>query len=294
MIDPELKLWVEANTTFPNTMVDRITPVTEAEHIELVARDYMVNDGWPVIAEDFSQWVIESNFCNEMPGWDKVGALVVEDVKPYEFMKLRLLNGGHSCLSYMSVLCGYNYVDDAMADPLITGFISEFFKEIAPTLLPVPGVDTEVYQTKLIERFGNPYIKDRLTRLAEDGSKKMPNTLKEGVIELVEKGMRTKIIALANAAWIRFMLGTGPIWGEVILGIKDPAADVLRDLANEALSGVDSGEEPKPEKFMELVYGHEVVELEGFMAEVKDSLRSIVVHGPMVTLETVMASVRAS
>ncbi|CAN0184195.1 unnamed protein product, partial [Hapterophycus canaliculatus] len=71
-VSPELREWVETNTTFPNTMVDRITPMTEAEHIELVARDYMVKDGWPVIAEDFSQWVVEDNFCNGMPAWDKV------------------------------------------------------------------------------------------------------------------------------------------------------------------------------------------------------------------------------
>ncbi|CAM9946560.1 unnamed protein product [Ectocarpus sp. 12 AP-2014] len=293
-VSPELREWVEANTTFPNTMVDRITPMTEAEHIELVARDYMVNDAWPVIAEDFSQWVIEDNFCDGMPAWDKVGGLVVKDVKPYEFMKLRLLNGGHSCLSYISVLCGYSYVDDAMADPQISGFISAFFQEIAPTLLPVPGVDTKTYQAKLVERFGNPYIKDRLTRLAEDGSKKMPNTLKEAVIELREKGLSTKVIALANAAWIRYMTGKGPIWGDVIQGIKDPLAAELQDLAEEAINGVDTGAEPKPEKYIELVFGQEIVELEGFMEEIKDCLKSIVNKGAPVTLEEVMASVTAA
>ncbi|CAM9937611.1 unnamed protein product, partial [Hapterophycus canaliculatus] len=223
----------------------------------------------------------------------QVGALVVKDVKPYEFMKLRLLNGGHSCLSYISVLCGYNYVDDAMADPLIAGFISEYFEEIAPTLLPVPGVDTKTYQKKLVERFGNPYIKDKLTRLAEDGSKKMPNTLKEAVLELRERGLPTKVVALANAAWIRYMTGKGPIWGDVIQGIKDPLAAELRDLAEEALDGVDSGAEPKPEKYIELVFGPEIVELEGFMEEIKDCLTSIVNKGAPVTLEEVMASVTA-
>lgn len=38
----------------------------------IVIRDYMVNDGWPVIAEDYSQWVVEDNFCDGMPAWDKV------------------------------------------------------------------------------------------------------------------------------------------------------------------------------------------------------------------------------
>ncbi|CAM9266229.1 unnamed protein product, partial [Choristocarpus tenellus] len=207
LVDPELRIWVEKNTTFPNTMVDRITPMTEQEHIEIVARDYCVCDKWPVIAEDFKQWVIEDKFCNGVPDWDKVGALMVKDVKPYEFMKLRLLNGGHSSLSYISVLCGYNYVDDAMSDPLISGFVKSFFNEMSPTLLPVPGVDTDDYQVKLIERFGNPYIKDKLKRLAEDGSKKMANTMKEGVIELSERGMSYTVIALANAAWIKYMSG---------------------------------------------------------------------------------------
>lgn len=290
LVSAELRSWVETNTTFPNTMVDRITPMTEVEHIELVARDYMVKDGWPVIAEDFKQWVVEGNFVDGMPAWDKVGALVVDDVKPYEFMKLRLLNGGHSCLSYMSVLCGYNYVDDAMADPLISNFISSFFSEISPTLLPVPGVDTITYQKKLVERFGNPYIKDKLTRLAEDGSKKMPNTLKEGVIELTAKGLPTTVIALSNAAWIRFMTGELET-GFPIVGIKDPAAATLQELAFIAVSGVVDGREPTPDEFMELVFGAEILELEGFMGQVKDHLRSICQKGAKATLEAVMASI---
>ncbi|CAM9340214.1 unnamed protein product, partial [Discosporangium mesarthrocarpum] len=269
LISPELRAWVGENTTFPNTMVDRITPMTEMDHIEILARDYMLHDAWPVIAEDFSQWVIEDNFCNGAPEWDKAGALFVKDVTPYEFMKLRLLNGGHSSISYISVLCGYNYVDDAMADPLITKFVRGFFDEMAVTLLPVPGVDITAYQQKLVERFGNPYIKDKLTRLAEDGSKKMSNTMREGVIELHERQLPYSVIALANAAWIKFMSGEG-CNGEPIVGIKDPAADTLKALALEALEGVAEGTQaPKPEKYMEEVFGSELVALEGFMDTLK-------------------------
>jgi mannitol 2-dehydrogenase len=90
----------------------------------------MVIDKWPVIAEDFRQWVIEDKFCNGRPDWDEVGALFVKDVKPYEFMKLRLLNGGHSALSYTSYLCGFHYVDDAMNDVTIRSFISSYFCEV--------------------------------------------------------------------------------------------------------------------------------------------------------------------
>ncbi|CAM9645157.1 unnamed protein product, partial [Chrysoparadoxa australica] len=276
----ELHAWVSTHTTFPNTMVDRITPVTEEEHIDIVARDYYIKDGWPVIAEDFKQWVVEDNFVCGHPPWDKVGALIVEDVKPYEFMKLRLLNGGHSALSYISSLCGYAYVDDAMADPLISDFVMSYFNEMKCTLLPIPGVDTEDYMQKLIDRFSNPYIKDRCDRLAVDGSKKMQNTMRDGVVELTAKGLPTTIIALANAAWIRYMSSHDPVlslpWQGNSIVLNDPVKDELCELAKEAIS---EPEKPAPERFLHFIHGPQLMECAGFVEQVKQHLISLLSLG---------------
>ncbi|CAM9198775.1 unnamed protein product [Phaeothamnion confervicola] len=285
LVDPDLRRWVEGNTTFPNTMVDRITPVTEQEHIDILARDYMVRDGWPVIAEDFSQWVVEDNFCFGCPDWDQVGALLVKDVRPYEFMKLRLLNGGHSALSFMGLMCGYHYVDDAMADPSICSFVQAFFGEVERTLRPVPGVDLSAYQRKLVERFSNPYIKDKLARLAEDGSQKVLNTMRDAIAELTKQGQPTTVLALANAAFVRYMVGEDE--DGLLFTIKDPQATRLGELAREATA---DKENPGPEKFLQAIFGAEITALEHFVKQVRDHLRRILKQGTKAALEETIAA----
>mmetsp|Transcript_7696 Transcript_7696/g.11583 ORF Transcript_7696/g.11583 Transcript_7696/m.11583 type:complete len:659 (+) Transcript_7696:58-2034(+) len=281
-IDPSLKFWILENTCFPNTMVDRITPVTDQEHKDILARDHLILDGWPVIAEDFSQWIIENSFSDGCPEWDKVGALIVNDVQPYEFMKLRLLNGGHSALSYIGLLSGYHYVDDAMSDPLVSLYISSFFNEMLPTLLPVPGVNTHAYCSKLIERFGNPYIKDRLTRLAEDGSKKMQNTMKDAIVYLYKRNMSTSMLALANASWI-----TSILWinedGER-LKVRDPLNSKLENLAQK----IKNEENPDPKEFLVEVHGSELGNCTGFIEQVASYLKSMAKIGFKETIQEIV------
>ncbi|CAM9207315.1 unnamed protein product [Chrysoparadoxa australica] len=283
LVSQELHDWVKENTTFPNTMVDRITPATEPHHREKLEKENDLMDGSPVIAEDFKQWVIEDSFACGRPAWDKVGALVVKDVKPYEFMKLRLLNGGHSALSYISVLAGHTFVDEAMDDSLITSFVKGYFSEMKKTLLPVEGVDTEAYMDKLIERFSNPYVKDKCTRLAEDGSKKMQNTMRDGAVELVREGLPITFIALANAAWIRYMTGEDE-QGKPTL-INDPAGEELTALAKIA---VQDPINPAPEKFLESVHGVELANLSTFVDTVKAHLVSLLSVGAKETLKVVL------
>ena len=145
-----------------NTMVDRITPVTEPAHIEMLAADHGIADAWPVIAEDFSQWVIEDNFPSGRPPWESLDGVlcVTAGVHAYESMKLRLLNAGHSALSYVSYLCGHRLVSEAMADPAISNFLAAYFAEVLPTVEAVPGIDRAAYCTSLIRRFSNVHIKD--------------------------------------------------------------------------------------------------------------------------------------
>ena len=169
MQDTALASWIAAEVSFPNTMVDRITPVTAAAEPAALAARYGIEDQWPVIAETFKQWVIEDRFAAGRPAWQAVGAQFVADVAPYEFMKLRLLNGSHLAVSGMGRLAGYVTVDEAMADPLVTRYMAALMdRETGPTLLPVPGIDLPGYKAKLIERFANPAIKDTVERVNSD------------------------------------------------------------------------------------------------------------------------------
>src|SRR3954452_10071185 len=169
--DQELGEWVDREVPFPNSMVDRITPATTDDDREEVRQRFGVDDGWPVVCEPFTQWVLEDEFSLGRPPLEDAGVQVVEEVEPYELMKLRLLNAGHQALAYLGYLAGYRLVHEAAQDPLFQRFLVGYMEEEAtPTLRPVPGIDLREYRESLIERFSNPAIRDTLARLAFDGS----------------------------------------------------------------------------------------------------------------------------
>jgi len=221
--------------TFPSTMVDRITPATEQSHKDFIEQKFGIRDNWPVVAEDFKQWVIEDNFTNGRPLWEDVDEppLLVpgEDVHVYESMKLRLLNGSHSAMSYASYLAGHRLVGPAMADPKIFGFVASFLDEVLPTVMKAPGVDLDAYRNKLLDRFSNPHIEDTLLRLAEDGSQKLQTTMRPVLLDHFSAGQEFRVMSIAIGAWIRFMTGIDE-QGEAIHGVKDPAGgEKLKELA---------------------------------------------------------------
>ena len=226
--------WMESGAVaFPSTMVDRITPMTEATHRALLSSDHGIDDACPVVAEEFKQWVVEDNFPNGRPPWEDMGALMVKGeagVEVYEAMKLRMLNASHSAMAYVSYLSGHRLVADAMADPAIHGFVSAYLDEVIPTVTRAPGIDLPLYRLKLIERFANPHIKDTLLRLAEDGSQKLQTTMRDVLLEQLDAGRSFDTMSLAIGGWIRFMTGTDE-QGQPIGGIKDPHAARLRELS---------------------------------------------------------------
>ena len=167
--DSKLADWIAEHASFPSTMVDRITPVTAAEDVTALAERYGIVDRWPVFAETFTQWVIEDRFPQGRPAWEAVGAQFVDDVAPYEFMKLRLLNASHLAVAGVGRLAGYVTIDEAMADPLISRYMTALMdRETGPTLPPVPGIDLPLYKATLVERFANPAIKDTVERVNTD------------------------------------------------------------------------------------------------------------------------------
>ncbi len=200
--DADLARWIESEVCFPNAMVDRITPVTTAADIAYLRKEMGVQDQWPVTCEPFTQWVIEDNFSNGRPSWEKVGAQFVPDVTPYEKMKIRLLNAGHSVLGMLGSIHGHKTIDGCVADPLFASYLRRFMDaEATPVLDPVEGVDLEAYKDSLIERFGNPHIKDSVARICLESSAKLPKFLIPTITENLARGGSIKYATLVIAAW---------------------------------------------------------------------------------------------
>ena len=206
--DPELATWIAANVCFPSCMVDRITPQTTDEDRQLLAETFGVDDAWPVVCEPFTQWVLEDHFSAGRPPWQDAGVQLVDDVAPYELMKLRLLNASHQAMCYLGYLSGYRFAHEVSSDPLFVRFLSGYMNdEATPTLAPVPGVDLDVYKDELIERFANPEVRDTLARLCAFGSDRIPKWLVPVVRQQLGSGGDVHRSALVIAAWARYAEG---------------------------------------------------------------------------------------
>ena len=200
-IDPALADWIAENGCFPNSMVDRITPVPSSTQIMEFQDSTGLADEAPIFAESFRQWVIEDRFCDARPAWNEVGAQFVENVTPYEKMKLRLLNASHLATAGLGVLAGYETVRETIEDPLIRQYMERLMaSETGPTLSPVPGVDLAAYQRTLIDRFGNPAIHDRLQRVNADAP---VNLLLDPLRDRLAADETIDLLCLGLAAWCR-------------------------------------------------------------------------------------------
>jgi mannitol 2-dehydrogenase len=231
---PELADWMKANTRFPNSMVDRITPVTSPDVIEYLSTEFRVDDQWPVAAEPFTAWVLEDDFPAGRPAYEDVGVLLVEDVTPYELMKLRLLNAGHQALCYFAYLSGYRMVADAAGDPLFAEFLLEYMdSEATPTLLPVPGIDLPAFKQTAIERFANPSVRDTIVRLCFGSSDRIPQWLVPVIKDNLESGEPIRLSAATVASWARYAEGVDE-QGEAI-DVQDQLAESLVPLAKSQL-----------------------------------------------------------
>jgi mannitol 2-dehydrogenase len=206
--DPELADWIAGEVRFPNCMVDRITPVTADSDRLALASKFGVEDGWPVVCEPFTQWVLEDDFGGDRPPYEDVGVQLVEDVEPYELMKLRLLNASHQALCYLGYLAGYRYAHEVCQDKLFVDFLLGYMDdEGTPTLPPVPGVDLDRYKRQLIERFANPEVRDTLARLCAESSDRIPKWLLPVVREQLAAGRGISRAALVVASWARYAEG---------------------------------------------------------------------------------------
>ncbi|MRX44020.1 mannitol dehydrogenase family protein [Agromyces kandeliae] len=207
-VDPDLAAWIASDVSFPNSMVDRITPVTTDETRAAVREEFGVDDRWPVRSESFEQWVLEDDFPLGRPDLAAVGVQLVDDVEPYELMKLRLLNASHQAMSYLGILAGATYVHEVCTDPLFVGFLRGYMQDEAiPTLRPVPGIDLDDYVDQLLARFGGQAVRDTLARQVVDGSDRIPKFLLPVVRAQLAGDGRIGRAALVLAAWSVFLEG---------------------------------------------------------------------------------------
>jgi mannitol 2-dehydrogenase len=230
MRDETLAAWIERNVSFPNAMVDRITPGSDEDLKALVARRFGVVDKSPVATEPFAQWVVEDTFADGRPPLDRVGVQFVTDVSPYKLVKSRLLNGTHSAMAYLGHLAGHATTADMMEDPDMRAFVTQLMQqEIAPLLPRVPGMDLDGYVGTLLDRLANPEVGDPLTRLCGRGSTKVPAYLLPSLVESRRRGRPAPLLTLAVAAWFRYLRGTDRDGAPIT--IKDARLEELQPLA---------------------------------------------------------------
>jgi mannitol 2-dehydrogenase len=275
--DEELCDWVEREVPFPNSTVDRITPATTDGDRAEVAERFGIEDRWPVVCEPFTQWVLEDRFSAGRPPYEEVGVQVVDDVEPYELMKLRLLNASHQALAYFAYLCGFEFAHDAALDPAFRAFLLGYMNEEAtPTLPPVPGVDLDDYKHTLIERFSNPELRDTVARLCAESSDRIPKWLLPVVRRQLETGGEIRRSAAVVASWARYAEGVDEHGREI--EVVDRLKDSLMESAQRQRSD--------PVAFIENrdLFG-DLADDERFVAAYREALDSLHEHGARATLE---------
>ncbi len=245
--DEELAAWIGTAVAFPNSMVDRITPVTTPDDIAELASQLGVEDAWPVVCEPFTQWVLEDSFVSGRPPLELAGVQLTSDVGPYEKMKLRLLNASHQALAYSGYLSGYRYAHDAAADPVFEKFLRDYMAEARPTLDPVPGIDLDDYCGTLIARFANPGIRDTIARLCAFSSDRIPKWVLPVIRDNLAAGRPIARAVAIVASWARYAEGRDeqgrPIAledarrDEVMAAAQRRRDDVLGFVRNEQLFG---------------------------------------------------------
>jgi len=230
--DPALADWVAANVAFPNGMVDRITPATGPRERALAA-SFGLADPVPVTCEPFRQWVLEDHFPAGRPPLEQVGVTFTPHVHAHEAMKIRILNGGHAIIAYPGGLLDIDLVHEAMAHPLIAGFLDKVERdEIIPHVTPVPETDLGGYFATIKGRFANPEIADTIRRLCLDGSNRQPKFILPSLRDNLAAGRVPPGLILECALWCRYCAGVSD--SGAVIAPNDPAWDRLTAVAQAA------------------------------------------------------------
>jgi fructuronate reductase len=281
--DDDLADYIQQHITFPSTMVDRIVPaMTESAFEQLTAR-LGSEDPVAVEAEPFFQWVVEDNFVSGRPAWEKAGAELVNDVLPFEEMKLRMLNGSHSFLAYLGFLAGYEHISDCMNDSHFRAAARALMvDEQAPTLR-TQGVDLQAYADSLIARYENRAIKHRTYQIATDGTQKLPQRMLDSLRWHLRNGSRCDLLLLGVAAWMRYVGGVDE-QGQPI-EIRDP----LKNALAECVKNSEDGEaRVRALLGMNAVFGEDLAQNGDFVARLTHFYQQLVQQGARATVHQLM------
>ena len=274
-VGADLEAWVGECCTFPNSMVDRITPVTADADRAWLREQAGVEDRWPVVAEPFRQWVLEDDFAAGRPPFEDVGALFTDRVADWEVYKLRFLNAGHSCMAYLCALAGIEAVHEAMARPAVRTFLDGLLhREALPTVPAIPGHAREAYVATVLERFANPGVRDQIARLCIDGSAKFPTFLVPTVARQLECDGPVERAATALAGWARY------------LGTAEPAAQAF-DANAETARRHAAAARTEPAAFLDFgeVFPAALRSSARFRAAFVEGYRAIAEHGALAAME---------
>ena len=272
-IDPGLADWIAANGAFPATMVDRIVPATTPADLDRLEALTGARDEAPVMHEPFRQWVVEDRFCAGRPDLGAVGVQLVEDVTPFEHMKLRMLNGTHSSLAYLGYLAGHQTIADTVADPVFGSYVRGLWRdEIIPALTPPPGVDLTAYADALAARFANPAIRHRTWQIAMDGSQKLPQRILGTIAEGRAAGRAVPGLTLAVAAWLRYASGRDEAGAPI--DVRDPMAATLAALWDD-----DPARTVQNAMALEQVFPQALRRDAGFVRDLSGALQRLVDQG---------------
>jgi mannitol 2-dehydrogenase len=274
----ELVRFVETACTFPNSMVDRITPQTTDNDRAWLRDEIGIDDGWPVVAEPFRQWVIEDAFAAGRPRYEDVGALFTDSVHDWELYKLRMLNATHSSMAYLMALAGVVYVDEAIAIPAVRAYLEAFLAtEAIPTLTEIPGHPAADYGRTVLDRFANTGVRDQIARLCIDGTAKFPSFLIPTIERQLELGGPVECAALALAGWARY-LATVPAAERA----TDPHGDQAAELA------VRSLDEPRAFLAFEPVFTPRLRDSERFGDAFTVASRELAARGSVGAIERLL------
>ncbi len=278
---PDLAAYIEQHVAFPSTMVDRIVPATTDADRETVRELIGLDDAWPIMTEPFTQWVIEDRFANGRPAFEQAGAQLVDDVEPFELMKLRMLNGSHSTMAYLGYLSGYQFVNEAIADPAIRQLVHGLMTEEAMPTLPMDRAELGRYRDQLLARFANPALKHRTWQIAMDGSQKLPQRLLGTIRDNLAAGRSINRATLGVAAWMRYVTGIDEAGNPI--EVKDPLSVKFRSIADGA--GRDAGRLADGLLGLPEIFGTDLPANAAFRAAVTAHLAALFAKGARQTAE---------
>lgn len=271
--DPALAMWIREHVSFPGTMVDRIVPAATDETLDEISRALGVADPCGISCEPFIQWVIEDRFVAGRPAWETAGVQLVTDVRPWEEMKLRMLNGSHSFLAYLGYLSGFQHISECMQDEAFREAAYQLMmREQAPTL-SITDVDLQRYAGSLIARFANPALKHKTWQIAMDGSQKLPQRMLAGVRIHLERGSAWPLLALGIAGWMRYVCGVDDAGAPI--DVRDPLSDKIRLLV------ANVGENEKVANLLTLqeVFGSDLPKNPFFVQAIETAWQHLARHG---------------